>query len=115
MAFVHLHTHSEYSLLDGADRIPDLVGQVLKLGMDSLAVTDHGNLHAAWSFYAEAKAKKLRPILGFEAYLASGAGRWPQKPAGAPAHYSHLVLLARNQAGYRNLIRLSSIGYTEGF
>jgi DNA polymerase-3 subunit alpha len=115
MAFVHLHTHSEYSLLDGANRIPDLVGHVQKLGMDSLAVTDHGNLHAAWSFYSEARAQKLRPILGFEAYLAYGDRRATQKPANAPAHYSHLVLLARNQAGYRNLVRLSSIGYTEGF
>ena len=115
MAFVHLHTHSEFSLLDGANRIPELVGHVQKLGMDSLAVTDHGNLHAAWSFYSEAKARRLRPILGFEAYLAYGDRRATQKPADAPAHYSHLVLLARNQAGYRNLIRLSSIGYTEGF
>src|SRR5687767_5883980 len=115
MAFVHLHTHSEYSLLDGANRIADLVGQVQKLGMDSLAVTDHGNLHAAWSFYAEARARKLRPILGFEAYLAYGDRRSSQKPAGAPAHYSHLVLLAKNRAGYKNLVRLSSIGYTEGF
>ena len=72
MPFVHLHTHSEYSLLDGANRIPDLVAHVKKLGMDSLAVTDHGNLHAAWSFYEEAKAQKIRPILGFEAYLAFG-------------------------------------------
>src|SRR5262245_7524098 len=115
MPFVHLHTHSEYSLLDGANRIPDLVGHVQKLGMDTLAVTDHGNLHAAWSFYSEAKARKLRPILGFEAYLAYGDRRATQKPADAPAHYSHLVLLARNKAGYRNLVRLSSIGYTEGF
>src|SRR6266540_5737598 len=115
MAFVHLHTHSEYSLLDGANRIPDLVAQVRKLGMDSLAVTDHGNLHAAWSFYEEAKARELRPILGFEAYLAYGDRRVQQKPPDAPAPYSHLVLLAKNRAGYRNLIRLSSIGYTEGF
>ncbi len=115
MAFVHLHTHSEYSLLDGANRIPDLVAHVQKLGMDSLAVTDHGNLHAAWSFYSEAKAKQLRPILGFEAYLAYGHRRSPQKPANAPAHYSHLVLLAKNRVGYHNLIRLSSIGFVEGF
>ncbi len=78
MSFVHLHTHSEYSLLDGANRIPELVGHVKKLGMDSLAVTDHGNMHAAWSFYEEAKAQQIRPILGFEAYLAyraaAGAG-----------------------------------------
>jgi DNA polymerase-3 subunit alpha len=115
MPFVHLHTHSEYSLLDGANRIPELVDRVVELGMDSLAVTDHGNLHAAWTFYDHAKARKLRPILGFEAYLAYGDRRSQQKPADAPAHYSHLVLLARDRIGYRNLIRLSSIGFTEGF
>jgi DNA polymerase-3 subunit alpha len=115
MAFVHLHTHSEYSLLDGANRIPELVAHVKKLGMDSLAVTDHGNMHAAWSFYEQAKAHKLRPILGFEAYLAYGPRQAREKPSWAPAAYSHLVLLARNRAGYRNLVRLTSIGYTEGF
>ncbi len=115
MAFVHLHTHSEYSLLDGANRITDLVGHVKKLGMDSLAVTDHGNLHAAWSFYEEAKAQGIRPILGFEAYLAFGPRQAREKPAWAPAAYSHLVLLAKNRAGYRNLVRLTSIGFTEGF
>jgi DNA polymerase III subunit alpha len=115
MSFVHLHTHSEYSLLDGANRIPDLVAHVKKLGMDSLAVTDHGNMHAAWSFYEEAKAQQIRPILGFEAYLAYGPRQAREKPAWAPAAYSHLVLLARNRAGYRNLVRLTSIGFTEGF
>jgi DNA polymerase-3 subunit alpha len=115
MAFVHLHTHSEYSLLDGANRIPELVEHVKKLGMDSLAVTDHGNLHAAWSFYEEARAQGIRPILGFEAYLAFGSRREPQKPVWAPTPYSHLVLLATNRVGYRNLVRLSSIGFTEGF
>ena len=115
MSFVHLHTHSEYSLLDGANRIPDLVAHVKRLGMDSLAVTDHGNLHAAWSFYEEAKAQGIRPILGFEAYLAFGSRREQQKPAWAPSNYSHLVLLAKNRAGYKNLVRLSSIGFTEGF
>lgn len=115
MAFVHLHTHSEFSLLDGANRVDALVGHVHDLGMDSLAVTDHGNLHAAWPFYAEARARGIRPILGFEAYLAFGSRREFQKPAGAPAAYSHLVLLAQNATGYRNLVKLSSIGYTEGF
>ena len=115
MAFVHLHTHSEYSLLDGANRIPELVTHVKKLGMDSLAVTDHGNMHAAWTFYEAAKAQKIRPILGFEAYLAFGPRQAREKPASAPSAYSHLVLLARNQEGYRNLVRLTSIGYTEGF
>ena len=115
MAFVHLHTHSEYSLLDGANRIPDLVAQVKRLGMDSLAVTDHGNMHAAWSFYEEAKAQQVRPILGFEAYLAYGPRQAREKPSWAPSAYSHLVLLARNRAGYKNLVRLTSIGFTEGF
>ncbi|HEY5939717.1 MAG TPA: DNA polymerase III subunit alpha, partial [Gemmatimonadales bacterium] len=115
MPFVHLHTHSEYSLLDGANRIPDLVAHVKKLGMDSLAVTDHGNMHAAWTFYEHAKAQKIRPILGFEAYLAFGPRTAREKPPGAPAPYSHLVLLAKNRTGYRNLIRLTSIGFVEGF
>ncbi|MGZ8397624.1 MAG: DNA polymerase III subunit alpha [Gemmatimonadales bacterium] len=115
MSFVHLHTHSEYSLLDGANRIPDLVAHVKKLGMDSLAVTDHGNMHAAWTFYEHAKAQKIRPILGFEAYLAFGPRTAREKPPGAPAPYSHLVLLAKNRTGYRNLIRLTSIGFVEGF
>ena len=115
MAFVHLHTHSEYSLLDGASRIPDLVAHVKKLGMDSLAVTDHGNMHAAWSFYEEAKSQKIRPILGFEAYLAFGPRQAREKPSWAPSAYSHLVLLAKNRTGYKNLVRLTSIGYTEGF
>jgi DNA polymerase III subunit alpha len=115
MSFVHLHTHSEYSLLDGANQIPELVAHVKKLGMDSLAVTDHGNMHAAWEFYEHAKAHKIRPILGFEAYLAFGPRTAREKPPGAPAPYSHLVLLARNRTGYRNLVRLTSIGFTEGF
>ena len=118
MPFVHLHTHSEYSLLDGANRIPDLLNRVQALGMDSLAITDHGNLHGAWSFYAEAKARKIRPILGFEAYLAFGSRHSREKPApdvplGSP--YSHLVLLATNKVGYQNLIKLSSIGFLEGY
>ena len=115
MSFVHLHTHSEYSLLDGANRIPDLVARIAGLGMDSLAITDHGNLHAACAFYQEARRAKIRPILGFEAYLAFGPRQGRERPAGAPANYSHLVLLARNRAGYRNLIRLSSIGFLEGY
>jgi len=115
MSFVHLHTHSEYSLLDGANRIPNLVQKVSELGMDSLAITDHGNLHAAWHFYSQAKAAQIRPILGFEAYVAFGSRHEREKPRNAPAQYSHLVLLARNRKGYRNLCKLSSLGYLEGF
>ena len=115
MAFAHLHTHSEYSLLDGANRIPDLVARVGELGMDSLAVTDHGNLHAAWSFYEEARRAHIRPIIGCEAYLAFGSRRLRERPPDAPANYSHLVLLARNRTGYKNLVKLSSLGYLEGY
>src|SRR5712691_2624353 len=115
MAFVHLHTHSEYSLLDAANRIPDLLDHVQALGMDALAITDHGNLHGAWQFYAEPKARKIRPILGFEAYLAFGSRQRRERLSGAPADYSHLVLLARNRTGYRNLVKLSSIGFLEGY
>ena len=115
MPFVHLHTHSEYSLLDGANRIPDLLDRIRALGMDSLALTDHGNLHGAWQFYTEAKARGVRPILGFEAYLAFGSRHKREKPVDVPAGYSHLVLLAKNRVGYANLIKLSSIGFLEGF
>src|SRR5881275_1020538 len=115
MAFVHLHTHSEYSLLDGANRIPELLDRIQALGMDSLAITDHGNLHGAWQFHAEARARKLRPILGFEAYLAFGDRRKRERPTDAPGPYSHLVLLAKNRTGYKNLIKLSSIGFLEGY
>ncbi|MDH3457654.1 MAG: DNA polymerase III subunit alpha, partial [Gemmatimonadota bacterium] len=115
MAFAHLHTHSEFSLLDGANRIADLVARVSALGMDSLAVTDHGNLHAAYTFYETAKAAGIRPILGCEAYVAFDSRHSRERPAWAPGPYSHLVLLAKNRTGYRNLVKLSSIGYREGY
>src|SRR5216684_2576292 len=115
MAFVHLHTHSEYSLLDGANRIPELLDRVRALGMDSIALTDHGNLHGAWQFYTEARARNLRPVLGCEAYLAFGDRRRRERAPDAPAAYSHLVLLAKNRTGYRNLVKLASSGYVEGY
>ena len=100
MAFVHLHTHSEYSLLDGANRIPDLLDRVVALGMDSLAITDHGNLHGAWTFYEEAQGPEgprdpgLRGLPGLRR-----AGAPARSPPTAPGPYSHLVLLARNRDG----------------
>ena len=115
MAFVHLHTHSEYSLLDGANRIPELVAHVKKLGMDSLAVTDHGNMHAAWSFYERPGPRRSARSSASRPTSRSGPAQAREKPAGAPAAYSHLVLLAKNRAGYKNLVRLTSIGFTEGF
>ncbi len=115
MSFVHLHTHSEYSLLDGANRIDDLVQRASRLGMPALALTDHGNLHGAWEFQEKARRAGIRPIVGCEAYIAYGDRRSKEKPARAPAEYAHLVLLAADRTGYENLVKLSSIGYLEGF
>ncbi len=115
MAFAHLHTHSEYSLLDGANRIPDLIARVKALGMDSIALTDHGSMFGAWSFHQEARAAGVRPIVGMEAYVAFGPRQAREKPPEAPGAYAHLVLLARDRTGYRNLVRLTSIGYLEGY
>ncbi len=115
MSFVHLHTHSEYSLLDGANRIDDLIDRAIDLGMPALALTDHGNLFGAWEFQEKARARGLRPIIGCEAYVAYGDRRSRERPERAPADYAHLVLLAANREGYQNLIKLSSIGYAEGF
>ena len=110
--FVHLHTHSDYSLLDGAQRIPSLVERARELGMPALALTDHGNLFGAVQFYKAARAAGVQPILGCEAYVAAGSRR--EKPR-RMSDYHHLVLLARNEAGYRNLMRLSSEAYLSGF
>ena len=115
MPFVHLHTHSEYSLLDGANRIDDLIDRAIELGMPALALTDHGNLHGAWEFQEKAHAKGIKPILGCEVYVAYGDRRARRREEGAPALNAHLLLLAENRRGYQNLVKLSSIGYTEGF
>jgi DNA polymerase-3 subunit alpha len=115
MSFVHLHCHSEYSLLDGANRIDDLIARALELEQPALAITDHGNLHAAWEFQEKAKKAKLKPIIGMEAYVAPGDRRVKGRPAPGVKPYYHLVLLARDLVGYRNLVKLSSLAYTEGF
>ena len=115
MSFVHLHCHSEYSLLDGANRIDDLIARALELEQPALAITDHGNLHAAWEFQEKAKKAGLKPIIGMEAYVAPGDRRVKGRPAPGVKPYYHLVLLARDMTGYRNLVKLSSLAYTEGF
>ena len=115
MSFVHLHCHSEYSLLDGANRIDDLIARALELEQPALAITDHGNLHAAWEFQEKAKKAKLKPIIGMEAYVAPGDRRVKGRATPGAKPYYHLVLLARDLAGYRNLVKLSSLAYTEGF
>src|SRR5918998_1428114 len=121
MSFVHLHCHSEYSLLDGANRIDSLIRRAQELEQPALAITDHGNMHAAWHFQEQAKKAKIKPILGMEAYVAPGDRRLTSRPGplaggGEKARpYYHLVLLAQNATGYRNLVKLSSLAYTEGF
>ncbi len=113
--FIHLHNHTYYSLLDGACRIPDLVDTAKKFGMKALAITDHGNMFGVISFYKEAMKAGIKPIIGMEAYIAprSRTEKSGGKADGETAF--HLIILARNMDGYKNLMKLSSIGYLEGF
>ncbi|MEW5917026.1 MAG: PHP domain-containing protein, partial [Gemmatimonadota bacterium] len=115
MSFAHLHCHSEFSLLDGANRLDDLIARAKTLDQPALAITDHGNLFAAWDFQEKAKKAGLKPILGMEAYVAPGDRREKSRATPSAKPYYHLVLLAQNNVGYRNLVKLSSLGYTEGF
>lgn len=112
--FVHLHLHSEYSLLDGANRVDRLIERVKQLGMNAVALTDHGNLFGAVSFYTKAKAAGVKPILGVEAYVAPGDRR-DREPTGLADGGFHLVLLAENLTGWRHLVKLSSDAYINGF
>jgi DNA polymerase-3 subunit alpha len=114
--FVHLHVHTHYSLLDGANRIPDLVARAKELGMGSLAITDHGCLFGVVEFFSECKKQGIKPILGMEAYMAPGDRRERSSPGGNSSETAfHLLLLAQNIEGYRNLMKLSSVSYHEGF
>ncbi|HVH39308.1 MAG TPA: DNA polymerase III subunit alpha [Gemmatimonadaceae bacterium] len=115
MSFVHLHCHSEYSLLDGANRIDDLIARAKEFEQPALAITDHGNLHAAWEFQNKARKAGVKPIIGMEAYVAPGDRRVRSRAAQGEKNYFHLVLLARDFAGYKNLVKLTSLAYTEGF
>src|SRR5690606_31622157 len=114
MSFVHLHTHSEYSLLDGANRLDDLVRRAEEFEMPALALTDHGCMFRSWEFHRIGSRTSAQPILGMEAYAAPGHRR-DRTPARGQRPYYHLVLLARDLVGYHNLVRLSSIGYLDGF
>src|SRR5215213_11577579 len=112
--FCHLHLHTHYSLLDGFNRIPPLVEQTKKLGMNACAITDHGNLYGAVEFYMECKKGGIKPIIGYEAYLAPGH-RTDRNSKGELGFSTHLTLLAKNATGFKNLIKMSSIAYLEGF
>jgi len=112
--FVSLHNHTEYSFLDGAIRISDLVKRTKEFGMSAVAITDHGGLFGAVEFFTECKKAGIKPILGFEAYVAPNS-RFDKTQSTDERHYCHLILLAKNNTGWKNLMRLSAIGYLEGF
>ncbi len=111
--FVHLHNHTEYSFLDGAIRIKNLVARAREFGMPALAITDHGGMFGAVEFYNTCLKEGIKPIIGFEAYVAPQSRL--DKTKTGEENYHHLILLARNNEGYRNLMQLSTIGYLEGF
>ena len=121
--FVHLHVHSEYSLLDGAARIeapksnpgaPTIFTEAQRLGMPAVAVTDHGSMFGALPFFEAGRASGVKPILGVEAYVAPGS-RFDRNPGESEEKYYHLTLLAENETGYRNLLKLVSYAHLEGF
>ncbi|MBQ9926482.1 MAG: DNA polymerase III subunit alpha [Lachnospiraceae bacterium] len=114
MAFAHLHVHTEYSLLDGSNKIKEYVKRVKELGMDSAAITDHGVMYGVIDFYKACKAEGIRPILGCEIYVAPNS-RFDKELTGGEDRYYHLVLLAENNTGYDNLMKIVSRGFTEGY
>lgn len=113
--FTHLHLHTTYSMLDGAIRIPDLMKKVKESGMSSVAITDHGNMYGAIEFYNQAKKEGIKPILGCEFYVTPSRSKEEELNQIADGGAYHLILLAKNEAGYKNIIKLASRSYTEGF
>ena len=114
MAFTHLHVHTEYSLLDGSSKIKELVARAKELGMDSLAITDHGVMYGVIDFYRAAKDAGIKPIIGCEIYVSPGS-RFEKETGHNEDRYYHLVLLAENDKGYHNLMKIVSKGFTEGY
>ncbi len=114
MAFTHLHVHTEYSLLDGSNKIKECIRRVKELGMDSCAITDHGVMYGVLNFYKTARAEGIKPILGCEVYVAPGS-RFDKEGSADDERYFHLVLLAENNTGYANLMKIVSRGFTEGY
>src|SRR5947209_20508437 len=112
-SFVHLDLHTEYSLLDGAVRMRELMKKAVEMKMPAVAVTDHGNLYGAIEFYQEAKQAGIKPIIGCEAYIAPSS--YKDRPASMRDAAYHFTLLARDETGYRNLVKLISIAHLDGF
>ena len=114
MKFTHLHVHTQYSLLDGSAKIKELVPRAKELGMDALAITDHGAMYGVIEFYKTCKANGIKPIIGCEVYVAPGS-RFDREVVKGENRYYHLVLLAKNNEGYHNLCKIVTRGYTEGY
>src|SRR5512135_3467218 len=113
--FVHLHLHTEYSLLDGACRLDRLVDKAHELRFPALAITDHGVLYGAIDFYRAAREKGIKPIIGCEVYVAPGSRTEKKSPGGRGGEYNHLVLLAKDEIGYKNLIKLATEAHLSGY
>ena len=114
MEFTHLHVHTEYSLLDGSNKIKECIQRVKELGMDSCAITDHGVMFGVIDFYRAAREAGINPILGCEVYVAPNS-RFDREVGGGEDRYYHLVLLAENNQGYANLMKIVSKGFVEGY
>ncbi len=114
MSFTHLHLHTEYSLLDGSGKIKEMVARVKELGMDSMAITDHGVMYGVIDFYKACQAEGVKPIIGCEVYVAPGS-RLDREAGASDERYYHLILLAENNTGYQNLMKIVSTGFLEGF
>ena len=114
MAFTHLHVHTEYSLLDGSSKIAEITERAKELGMDSLAITDHGVMYGVIDFYRAARNAGIKPIIGCEVYVAPGS-RFDKETGVSEDRYYHLILLAENNTGYSNLMKIVSKGFVDGF
>src|SRR3990167_4575874 len=111
--FVHLHNHSEYSLLDGLSKIPEMVKRAKELDMKAIAITDHGNMYGTIKFYSECISQGIKPIIGSEIYISKRTRH--DKEAGVDTDSNHLILLAKNEIGYKNLMKIISIANLEGY
>ena len=114
MPFVHLHTHTEYSLLDGSNKIKEYVSRVKELGMNAAAITDHGVMYGVIDFYKACLTQEIKPIIGCEVYVSPGS-RFEKEASHGDDRYYHLILLAENNTGYQNLMKIVSTGFTEGY